>query len=122
MTNQELVADWFAGKEITAVSMGGLGAGYENGIWEIAMTLLRELNGNPLDFDQIAQMQDNERDALRNSIDERPAMLDVYDLVQPSGAMVGAAWNIALVFHRHGYEAGLAQAPADRIIKITRMQ
>ncbi len=119
MTNEQLVKSWFAGEEVKVISMGGLGDAYEAAIWEMAMSLLDRLNQNPLDFDQIEKMTDDERHELRASLDTQ--LSEVYERVGPSGAQVGAAWNAALVLHRQGYDAAMKMAPEDRHISIARV-
>lgn len=50
------------------------------------------------------------------------ACSDVVALIGPSGAMHGAAMNIASVFSRKGYSSALAMVPEERLILAVKGQ
>lgn len=124
-TVEEALAAWDAGEKITTCIMGGLSDGYEHGIHLIAMEKLRSMNENPFDYAALEAMEDETEQQLawskyRDMIDATPNVAKVMEEVNPSGAMWGAAGNIATVFIRNGYAGGVALIPEDRIIEVSK--
>ena len=116
MTNEELIADWKAGKTVTVVEMGGFGHGYEVGIYEIAMAALEAMDADKFDYENDAKDLEKWRE-YTDKIEEKIESTMQY--IQPSGAMFSAAMNIAAIYSRNGYENGMAKAPKDRIIELS---
>lgn len=124
-TVEEVLVAWDAGEKITTCIMGGLSDGYEHGIHLIAMEKLRSMNENPFDYEALEAMEDEAEqrktwEEYRTMIDATPNVAKVMEEVQPSGAMWGAAGNIATVYIRNGYAGGVALIPEDRIIEISK--
>lgn len=115
MNNEELIAAWNSNKPVTVVRMGGLGDAYEQVIYIIAFLFLAELLKKPIDFDDSVKVR-----AVMKKIESSPAVFKKIDRLGPSGAMVAAAWNAAMVFSRLGYEVALTLAPADRCITVSK--
>ena len=113
MNNGQLIAAWNNNEPVTVIEMGGLGPDYEQAIYILAFAFLNELltQPQPIDF-KLA-------DKTVCDIEKLPAIGALITKVGPSGAMIGAAWNVAFVFMRHGYEKGLAMAP-DRHITVQK--
>ncbi len=124
-TVEEALAAWDAGEKITTCIMGGLSDGYEHGIHLIAMENLRSMIADPFDYEALEAMEDEDAQRekwreYRNKIDATPNVAAVLEEVGPSGAMHGAAGNIATVFIRNGYAGGVAMIPEDRLIEISK--
>lgn len=124
-TNEQALAAWDAGDAITTCVMGGLSDGYEHGIHLIAMEKLRSMLEHDFDYEAHEALNDEalQRDAwdeYRKIIDATPNVAAVMEEVNPSGAMWGAAGNIATVFIRNGYAEGVAMIPADRLIQVSK--
>jgi hypothetical protein len=98
--------------------MGGLGAGYEQAIQEMAFEFMRWMMANPPDGGWESMGSIEKSRAYSAACDE--ACSGVIDRIGPSGAMHGAAMNIASVFSRNGYADGLAMAPENRHILVTK--
>ena len=105
------IAAWKDGRPVHVVEMGGMGLPYERDIHEIAFAILEVMLDVP--------PPDGSKE-YRNKIEEDPRLKKTFDEVYPSGAMKGAAYNEAFVFFHKGYREGLASAPQDRIIVLTR--
>jgi len=110
MDNGQLIAAWNNNEPVTVIEMGGLGPDYEQAIYVLAFAFLTELlaQPQPIDF--------KTADKIVREIEKLPTVEALITKVGPSGSMVGAAWNVAFVFMRHGYEKGLAMAPDRHII------
>lgn len=124
-TVEEALAAWDAGEKITTCIMGGLSDGYEHGIHMIAMEKLRSMNDNPFDYDAWDVIEDEAEkqkmwEEYRDMIDATPNVTKMMEEVYPTGAMCGAAGNIATVYIRNGYAGGVAMIPEDRIIEISK--
>lgn len=116
MTNEELLNAWNAGNEVTAVEMGGLGPDYEQAIYVLAFLFLTELLKEAPDFDNVLKVK-----ARVNQIGSLSHIAHALDKIGPTGAMVYVAWNVAMIFARLGYESAMAKAPADRVIKVSKI-
>lgn len=118
LTNEEVLFRWKSNRPIWSVEMGGLSAAYEQGIQEMAFEFLEWMILNPPTngWDSLTTRNDwwNYSDACDRACSK------VIDRINPSGAMHGAAMNIASVFARNGYAAGLEKAPVDRHILVTK--
>lgn len=119
MTNKELLEAWNNNEPIKVCSMGGFGEGYERAIYIIAMTILNELEKNPYDYDEVPVDEEKWKKYMRE-VDNTKAVRKSFNDVGASGAQVGAAWNIATVFNRNGYEKGYDMIPEDRRIVMTK--
>lgn len=98
--------------------MGGLGADYEQAIQEMAFEFLGWMVSNP-PADGWASM--STVDSFRKYSDAcDKACSNIVDRISPTGAMHGAAMNIAAVFARNGYASGLAKAPERRHILVIK--
>lgn len=117
MTNEELLNNWDAGKPIKTVSMGGFSEGYEMVIHILGMELLREFEADPFDYEANGSNKDLWEE-YRNG--KEKVIQDSINKLGPSGAQVGAAFDIANVYARNGYEKGLSMASEDRIISISK--
>lgn len=133
MTNQDLIDAWEAGKEVTVISMGGLGTGYEIAIWEFAIKALNVMtNITPFSWEDFDLLGPDEKknfwEEYRNAAeigaygrgDEKGPLAETLDLLGLSGAQWGAAWNAASVIHRHGYEASLLMVEDNRRIQLSK--
>lgn len=119
ITASEALAAWDAGDLVWSVSMGGMGPGYEQAIQCMGFEFLRWMLANPPE-DGWEKMGDDP-DAWRHYTDDcDKASAVVVKHIGPSGAQHGAAMNIAAVFARRGYSAGLAMADSDRHILVSR--
>ena len=124
-TIEEVLAAWDAGEKITTCIMGGLSDDYEHGIHLIAMEKLRSMNANPFDYETLEAMEDEDKkhetwEDYRDMIYKTPNVAKVLEEIGPTGAMCGAAGNIATVYIRNGYVDGLAMIPEDRIIEVSK--
>ena len=118
-TVTDALAKWDAGESVWAISMGGLGPGYEQAIQILAFEIMREFVS-----DGVAEMPDDEldekKDAMQSRIDAVVHRLDgaCYGF---SGAQVAAATNFAFCVLRRGYRTALeAEAVKDRHIQVSR--
>jgi hypothetical protein len=119
MDNQEFLAQWDAGEHVITIQMGGLSYGYDLGIQTIAMEMLCGIIASPPEWGG------HEGDPkywteYRDSIEEKAYVKTAIAKVQPSGAMFGAAWNLAINMAKRGYEASLASVPPDRHMTMRR--
>ncbi len=115
------ISAWRDGIPVKVVSMGGLGEDYEQGIWEIGFAALGAMLDNPpsdgwASFDGDKMKLGQYLDLIENTDLVRAAS----NQIKPSGAVFGAGMKAATVLARHGYREGLATAPKDRIIFLSR--
>jgi hypothetical protein len=119
-TNEDALAAWDAGDSVWSVELGGLGPGYEQCIQLMGFETLRAMLANP-PADWAAFTDDKDAwKAYREMIEALPEVKAAIAALQPSGAQFGAAMNIASVFARKGYAAGLAMAESDRHIQVRK--
>lgn len=124
---EALVKAWDDGEIIWSIEMGGLGPGYEQAIQITAMEILRYMLAHPPDWEKIdadpedapygSRAWDVYRDEMDKSLFGEGNPCEELGL---SGAQFSAACNIAVVFLRNGYQEGLAKAPDDRRIQVSR--
>jgi bacterioferritin-associated ferredoxin len=116
-TAQEYLARWFNGDVLTSISMGGkgLGEGYEHGIQQTAILFLKHM------FEQAFNMEEKDDDKLAKAWKKVNASVDAdKDYLDVSGAMYGAARNLAAHFYRKGPAACMQDpAVADRHILVS---
>lgn len=125
---QELLVAWDNGESVFTVEMGGLGPGYEQAIHIVAFETLRYMLGNSPDWQQVEadqaedkQWPDRYWDRYRDELD-KVLFADGSPCkgLGLSGAQVSAATNIACMYLRQGYQDGLASAPEDRRIQVSK--
>ncbi len=130
----DVLTKWDAGEPVWTIEMGGMGPGYEQAIQITAFEMLRLMVGDPPNFDAIdreAELLEHEPSAIPYGETEWHKYRDEMDKalfaedgpcrgLGLSGAQYGAASNIASVFVRHGYRAGLDLAPTDRHILVSK--
>lgn len=117
-TCAEFVRAWDAGESVFTVEMGGLGPGYEQAIQVTVVAIVRDNLDTPLpDFE--AMEEDARREAWWNWSDDTFKRIDD-SLGGLSGAMAGAAKDLAYRFLRDGYGAAMETAPADRKIQVSK--
>lgn len=110
---KEWIAQWDEGKPVPTVSMGGLGDEYERALQTIAVEALRFLVWKKpnLDGSEAAVRK------VYRELDE--AVYSVDARLQSTGAMHGAALNLAAHFYRKGPFNCLASDSAIQDRKIT---
>lgn len=125
ISTEEVDRRWHLGYHVWSVSMGGLGPGYEMGIQRIAFAMLREMLAEPYDYrsDRVAALPDDARAkdgrAYFDKIEQKVAVTAIIDEVGPTGAMYGAACNLADNIMRQGYTAALNSVPKSRLIIVS---
>jgi hypothetical protein len=88
-----MIAAWDSGDVVWTIEMGGLGPGYEQAIQNLVVELCR-------DFQLIDDWDAETNDSLQA---RRDAVYDRYEEFEGySGAQVGAATSLAVVFCRKG--------------------
>ena len=117
---REAIARWRDAQPVQVVSMGGLSDAYERGIWEIAFAALEAMLDNPPDEGWNSFDDDDKWERYRDMIERTPVVTRAVEDTAPSGAMFGAGLSAAAVLAKNGYREGLAMAPADRLIVMTR--
>lgn len=120
-TNEDALRAWDAGESVWSCELGGLGPGYEQCIQIMGFEMLRAILANPppIAWDAF----DSDPKAARAWWDRIEALAEVRAIIgklQPSGAQVGAARNIAGIFARRGYSQGMEMVPADRRIQVRK--
>lgn len=108
---------WDSGQPVFTVSMGGLGPGYEQALQMLAFEIMRAFRNLPV------PAEDDETGWKRINVvaDKVVAKLDKEDWGGFSGAMVGAAKNLATVTWRNGYRKALRMpAVKDRLIQVSK--
>ena len=120
-TSALVIKAWRAGEKVRVIEMGGMGLGYERGIWEMAFTFLEVMLENPPSkgWDHFKDNKDAWSE-YRDRVEADPRSAKCVKDVEPSGAMFGAAMSAASVFANKGYVAGLNMAPTDRIMLLSR--
>lgn len=112
MNGADFVALWDSGRGFTTVEMGGIGPGYEQTIQTLVVELVRDNLGKPLPtgtrFDGWG--------------DDTIARIDA-QLGGVTGAMYGAARNLAFRILRDGYQPTIdavkREGKADRLIQVS---
>lgn len=113
-TASDALKQWDSGQTVFTIEMGGLGPGYEQAIQVLVFEMIRDNLRNPLPKQsdpEFKAFSDSFGDATVHRIDEK---MGGY-----SGAMVGAAKQIAYRALRDGWEAMLKSAPEDRRIQVS---
>lgn len=110
---------WDEGRSVWSIEMGGLGPGYEQCIHITAAEILRHLLASDYKpetwTDTEAWTRDRDLIEKAGFANERIAALGL------SGAQWGAAMNLALMFHRQGPRAVMAdERVKDRHIQVQR--
>lgn len=133
VTGEQAYQAWNLGELVWTCEMGGIGSdGYEIGIQTVAWELFRAMELQPFDFttldafdsqdkEQAAKAREFQRQYLLG-IEKADKVEDAMAAFEPTGAMFGAALNIAFMFHRHGYEKAMGMVPAERRIRISKTE
>lgn len=114
-TTQEALNIWDSGNSIETIEMGGLGEGYENGIHAAAFEIIRVLDGSeiPEETKEINELFDK---TLRDAMEALPELNGL------SGAMAGAAKQVAYKAITDGWKGMRDSIPEDRLITIKRLK
>lgn len=115
MTNEEVISNWKAGKEVDSCSLGGLGDEYEEAIQTLAFEIFSTWD--------TSKPTVNEDGSKVSKEFETHAQVKTVELDQKwgfSGAQVGAAKRMAFQFAHYGYGEMMKKLPADRLIKAKR--
>lgn len=118
-SNEDALAEWDRGGSVWSCSMGGLGPGYEQCIQIMGFEFLRAMLADPFDYASSANDGDKWR-AYIDRIEQMPEPARIIKKLGPTGAQFGAAMNIASVFARNGYSAGMLMVPEDRRIQVRK--
>ncbi len=115
-TLDEAIERWDDGRSLFSISLGGLGPGYEQAIQITGIELIREFKGkSAVDWEDEETLKQ-----LNKDVDSFGHKCKIIKNLRLSGAQFGAARNMAFVFIRNGWEKGLAMAPKDRHIQISK--
>ena len=119
MTAKEAIASWDAGNTIWSIEMGGLGPGYEQAIQVCAIEILRD-----------AIAKEEKRDTALSIEEFKQLRYETVSRIDDSiggatGAMVGAATNIAWRAYNDGWSGMLQKAREqgiedDRFIQVSK--
>lgn len=112
--NSEVLRRWDDGESVFSISMGGFGPGYEQALQICAMETLRLMARKPPIFEAL---DSGDEDYWKSYREEITKLLFAENApctkLGLSGAQVGAALQLALMFMRHG-PAGVAKKADDR--------
>ena len=111
-TAQEQLRQWDANETIWTVEMGGMGPGYEQAIQTAAIELIRDNLDKPLPEDGDKEAWRSWGDSTLNRIDDQLGGL--------TGAMWGAARNLAARILKFGPKKVLEDLPKDRMIQASK--
>lgn len=113
-TARDALQRWDSGVTVFTIEMGGLGPGYEQAIQVLVFEMLRDYVDVKLPDEHSAEFKEFSRtfgDKTVHRIDEK---MGGY-----SGAMVGAAKQVAYRALRDGWDKMLKSAPDDRRIQVS---
>lgn len=118
-SDEDVIAAWDEGQSVWSVELGGLGPGYEQCIQLMGFEAWKLMRTNP-PADGWDGLEGDAWRTYRDSIEAMEPLRGIVDKLGVSGAQFGAAMNIASVFARQGYAAGMAKAPKDRHIQVSK--
>lgn len=110
---------WDAGKSVWSISMGGLGPGYEQAIQITTAEIIRHLLEQQYDYTkwENKEVWKQDKDKIEAALFANPKV----DALGLSGAMWGAAMNLALQFYRRGpREVMNDERVKDRHIQVSK--
>lgn len=104
----QLVEAWDRGENIPAVSLGGMGKGYEMAIQALLIELVRDMRNQPMP----------EGDKKKWEVWGDSTIHRLAEKWGFSGAQVGAAKSTAFQYLKYGFAEMMKTAPADRLLVI----
>lgn len=119
ISTEEALARWRDGATVWSIEMGGLGPGYEQVIQIIAFTALEAAVKMKIDWER-GDGDEEYTGAVVAEIEDDPKVTRAIAELNPSGAQMRAALNIALVIARHGYAQALKMVAGARQIQVSR--
>jgi hypothetical protein len=121
MTNEQVIAAWDNGDPVWTCEMGGMSPGYEQAIQLMGFEMLKAMIANPIDWPDVSGPENREKlQKYYAMIESDVAVEAIVEKVGSSGAQHSAAMNIASVFARKGYAAGMETVPEDRRILVSK--
>ena len=110
-TVADVVRKWKEGDVVWSAEMGGLGPGYEQAIQQLAFDMLAEVHEMPCETDE-------EKLKVNEAMEDFVSKCDEYWWAGFSGAQVGAAKNIVMVFMVRGPYRALDAVKEERHLMV----
>lgn len=114
-TASEALFRWDSGSPVFTVSMGGLGPGYEQAIQMLVFEIIRDHKDDALPSENSQELK-----AWWSAFGEKAITRTDKQAGGYTGAMVGAAKNLAYRGIRDGWAKMLKGAPQDRLIQVAK--